>query len=88
VAGKASKPAIEALSSRPVRGVVEYVFSGSRYKVSLPSEGIVIQVNVAQVRCPLGAKGAGAVGGARAAEPFSEEAKQFAKDQLFQKSVR
>lgn len=89
VTGKAAKPVIEALPSKLLRGVVEFVYSGSRFKVSIPSEGIIIiQANVAQVRCPLGSRGAAAAGGARAGEPFSEEARVFAKEQLYQRAVR
>lgn len=72
---------------RPLRGVVEFVYSGSRVKVSLPSEGCVMQCSLSQVRCPLLPRGASSQLPTRAAEPFALEAKQFTRTNLLQRAV-
>ena len=69
--------------------MVEYVFSGARFKVSIPSEHCIIQLALNQVRCPLGSRGSGGAvaANAREAEPFSEEAKKYSRMQLNQRAV-
>jgi hypothetical protein len=72
------------------RGSVEFVYSGSRVKVYLPSEGCTLQLTLQQVRCPLLGRSASAALAtpARTSEPFAEEARRFARRQLMQRLVR
>lgn len=69
--------------------IVEYVASGSRMKLYIPKESVLINFVLAGVICPRVARPAGgdAVIAARDAEPFSEEALQFSKDACLQRDV-
>lgn len=69
-----------------MKGLIEHVFTGSRFKVSIPSEACVVQLSLAQVRCPLAARSAPSQP-ARAAEPFSDEARRFSRLMLNQRQV-
>ena len=72
-----------------VRGTVEFVYSGSRVKILLPSESCVLQLTLSQIRCPLPARSASASAGpARAGEPFADEAKKFTRKNLMHRQVR
>lgn len=62
------------------------MFTGSRFKVSIPSEACLVQLSLAQVRCPLAARSAPGQS-ARAAEPFSDEARRFSRLMLNQRQV-
>jgi len=57
------------------RGVVEFVFSGSRLKVFIPKEGCQIAFALAGIRCP------------GKADPFGKEAHQFSKELARQRDV-
>jgi staphylococcal nuclease domain-containing protein 1 len=79
--------------------IVDYVFSGSRFKITLPyPENCCLQFSLAEVRCPLLGKGAAPAKGvssssgatpaiARAAEPFADEARMFSRRRLMQRTV-
>lgn len=58
-----------------LRGVVEYEFSGSRFKVFVPKESCLITLALAGVRV------------ARQGEPFAAEAKKFAREQVHQHDI-
>jgi hypothetical protein len=59
--GKKAKAIYSFLQKDKVyKGIVEHVFTGSRYKVTIPSENVCLQLALAQVRCPNLAKAAGA----------------------------
>ena len=74
---------------------VEYVFTGSRFKILLPfPENCYLQLSLAEVRCPLMARAApkggpgssGSAPASRTGEPFAEEARQFSRRRLMQRS--
>ena len=83
------------------RGAVEFVYSGSRIKVLIPSENCMLSLTLAQVRCPLpsrvhpahGAAAAAAASAAaassatRLAEPLSEESRSFTRRHVQQRTV-
>jgi len=64
------------------QAIVEYVFSGSRYKLYIPSENCSIVFSLSTVRCPSPLSKFNKV-----ANPFSEEAKAFARRHVNQQSV-
>jgi len=75
------------------RASVEHVFAGSRFKVNIPSEGVMVQFSLVAVRAPL--SGRKEVKGdatkpaveKREAEPMSDEARRFSKHKLLQRAV-
>lgn len=72
---------------RNLRGLIDYVFTGSRYKVLIPTENCAIQLAMSVIRCPnVGRAGDGKTPG-RAAEPFGEEAKAFSREKIMQRFV-
>ncbi|KAJ2954463.1 hypothetical protein O0L34_g2739 [Tuta absoluta] len=67
---------------------VEFVASGSRMRVYIPKESVVITFLLAGISCPRGARPAvGGGGGMQNAEPFGEEALQFTKEKCLQHDV-
>lgn len=72
-----------------VRGTVEFVYSGSRVKILIPSESCLLQLTLSQIRCPLAARGASAnTGAARVGEPFADESKRFTRRNLMHRQVK
>lgn len=75
------------------RASIEHVFAGSRFKVNIPSEGIMVQFSLVAVRAPLSGrkevKGDGTKPSMekREAEPMSDEARRFSKQKLLQRAV-
>lgn len=67
-----------------LKATVEYVFSGSRYKLWIPKENCSIMMALSEVRCP---QPSSTNASARAAEPFGDEAKRFAKLHVSQRTV-
>jgi len=71
-----------------LKAVVEYVFSGARYKLHVPSENCSIIFALSDVRCPqpspppTSTKSSG-----RAAEPFGDNAKRHARISVLQRNV-
>eukprot|EP00640_Fibrocapsa_japonica_P000834 CAMPEP_0113935162 /NCGR_PEP_ID=MMETSP1339-20121228/2371_1 /TAXON_ID=94617 /ORGANISM="Fibrocapsa japonica" /LENGTH=728 /DNA_ID=CAMNT_0000937219 /DNA_START=1 /DNA_END=2187 /DNA_ORIENTATION=- /assembly_acc=CAM_ASM_000762 len=75
---------------RGLRGVIDYVFAGARFKVFIPKENCAIMLALTAVRCPQAERAASAgpqPGGARRGEPFGEEAKTFSRLKLLQRAV-
>jgi endonuclease YncB( thermonuclease family) len=85
------------------RGTVEFVYSGSRIKVLVPSESCVLSLTLAQIRVPLPARKENAASAsaaasssssssssssaARPAEPFADEARAFTRRHVNQRTV-
>jgi endonuclease YncB( thermonuclease family) len=79
------------------RGAVEFVYSGSRIKVLIPSENCLLSLTLAQVRCPLPSRAASHVTAAssssssssapRQAEPLSDESRAFTRRHVMQRTV-
>lgn len=60
---KKAKQVFATLSKdKTYKGVIEHVFTGSRYKVSIPAENITLQLSLSQVRTPAIVKNAPATG--------------------------
>lgn len=88
--GKRTAALLADSLNTPLRAVVEYVYSGSRVKALLLHGNYLVQLSLAQVRCPLTSRPAGGGGGklaARQAEPFAEEAKRHTRLHLLQRLV-
>jgi staphylococcal nuclease domain-containing protein 1 len=64
-----------------IKGVVEYVPSGSRFKVLFPSLSMRISLVLGGIRTPKSG------GSAHKGEPFGEEASKYANDMIFQRDV-
>ncbi|PAV92346.1 hypothetical protein WR25_15357 [Diploscapter pachys] len=69
-----------------VEGVVEFVTSGSRFRVYIPKESVVITFLLGGINCPKGAR-SGASGPAGQAEPYSDEATAFSRKAVLQREV-
>lgn len=72
-----------------VRAVVEYVFSGSRFKVYIPSENCSVMLALTSLRTPNPPRGSAVPGdkNARAGDPFGEDAKTHARQHLHQRTI-
>ena len=66
---------------KSLKGVVDFVFAGNRFKLVIPSENVVVMFALASARAPSTA------GPTRRAEPGGEEAKRFARIKLMQRTV-
>jgi len=69
-------------------GVVEFVSSGSRLRVYIPKETVIITFLLGGINCPRGQRpgpGGKLIG---EAEPFADEALKFTKKYTFQKEVK
>lgn len=84
--GKNAKTVFGLLPKGTLSAIVEYVYTGSRVRVYVPSESCILQLSLGQVRSPLLARSS-AGQPARAAEPFSDESRQFTRLQLVQRQV-
>jgi len=72
--------------ARRFQGVVEFCASGSRMRVYIPKETCVITLLLAGIQCPRGARNM--PGGIQTpAEPYGNEAHQFAKELVLQREV-
>ena len=71
------------------KAIVDYVFSGSRFKLFVPSENCYIMFALANIRVPQPSPNAGQVsrGQARPAEPFGDESKRHARMTVHQRQV-
>jgi len=74
----------------PMHGIVEYLSTGSRFRVYLVKEGALINFSLKDTRCPapsrrtLGPTGVAEVTGG---EPYGNEALQFSKESFLQRNV-
>lgn len=83
----AAKSHLQSLKrAREIKGVVEFVTSGSRLKLFVPKEYCLITFLLAGVKCPRAARITPGTGGMEA-EPYGEEALAFTRRFCFQKDV-
>ncbi|KAG6452178.1 staphylococcal nuclease domain-containing protein 1 [Manduca sexta] len=67
--------------------IVEFVASGSRMRLYIPKESVLVTFLLAGINCPRGARPAIGGGGMQEAEPFGEEALFFTKEKCLQHDV-
>jgi staphylococcal nuclease domain-containing protein 1 len=65
-----------------VDAIIEYEFSASRFKLSIPRESLMILFGLEGIRCPLSKKKD------RAAEPYGEEGLDLVRNTLHQREVQ
>ena len=65
-------------------GVVEFVSSGSRFRVYIPGETVLITLLLSGISCPRASRIDTGSGG----EPFGDEALTYVKDLIMQKEVQ
>uniref|UniRef100_A0A7S1V294 TNase-like domain-containing protein n=1 Tax=Grammatophora oceanica TaxID=210454 RepID=A0A7S1V294_9STRA len=70
-----------------LRGIVEYVFNGARFKVYIPAENCYVVFAPNYIRCPQPSPTPGARPGTRPAEPFGDESKRHARLSVLQRTV-
>ncbi|CAB3384819.1 Hypothetical predicted protein [Cloeon dipterum] len=88
VSGQSSKTYLASFQrAGRLRGVVEFVASGSRMRIHIESESCVITFLLAGISCPRGARPANNGQGKVDPEPFGEEALQFTKERVLQRDV-
>lgn len=73
--------------AQKTEAVVEFVASGSRMRLYIPKESVIVTFLLAGINCPRGARPAIGGGGMQEAEPFGEEALQFTKEKCLQRDV-
>ncbi|KAL4717621.1 hypothetical protein ACJJTC_000770 [Scirpophaga incertulas] len=73
--------------AQKTEATVEFVASGSRMRLYIPKESVLVTFLLAGVNCPRGARPAVGGGGMQNAEPFGEEALQFTKEKCLQHDV-
>lgn len=70
-----------------VKGIVEFVFNGSLFKVLIPSENCHIRFSPNYIRCPQPGPSPGSKQQSRPAEPFGDESKCHARLTVLQRQV-
>ncbi|XP_045509641.1 staphylococcal nuclease domain-containing protein 1 [Colias croceus] len=73
--------------AQKTEAVVEFVASGSRMRIYIPKESVLVTFLLAGINCPRGARPAIGGGGIQEAEPFGEDALQFTKEKCLQRDV-
>lgn len=73
--------------AQKTEATVEFVASGSRMRVYIPKESVLVTFLLAGVNCPRGARPAIGGGGMQEAEPYGEEALHFTKEKCLQRDV-
>ncbi|XP_073951545.1 staphylococcal nuclease domain-containing protein 1 [Choristoneura fumiferana] len=73
--------------AQKTEATVEFVASGSRMRLYIPKESVLVTFLLAGINCPRGARPAVGGGGMQEAEPFGEEALQFTKEKCLQHDV-
>ena len=63
------------------QGMVDFVMSGHRLKITIPKEGVTIAFSLSGVRCPQGGRGDSA------GEPFAADALRFTRHRCLQREV-
>mmetsp|Transcript_7830 Transcript_7830/g.7396 ORF Transcript_7830/g.7396 Transcript_7830/m.7396 type:complete len:945 (-) Transcript_7830:92-2926(-) len=87
---KAKTHAGSLIRSGTVKGIVEHVINGSRYKIFISSENCHIMFGLENLRSPQGSPPPGAQsrgGTVRPTEPFGDESKRHARLSLMQRNV-
>ncbi|CAH0716552.1 unnamed protein product, partial [Brenthis ino] len=73
--------------AQKTEAVVEFVASGSRMRLYIAKESVLVTFLLAGVNCPRGARPAIGGGGMQEAEPYGEDALQFTKEKCLQRDV-
>lgn len=74
--------------AQKTEATVEFVASGSRMRIYIPKESVLVTFLLAGINCPRGSRPAvGGAGAMQNAEPFGEEALQFTKEKCLQRDV-
>lgn len=73
--------------AQKTEAIVEFIASGSRMRLYIPKESVLVTFLLAGVSCPRGARPAIGGGPMQIAEPFGEEALQFTKEKCLQHDV-
>ncbi|CAH0577989.1 unnamed protein product [Chrysodeixis includens] len=74
--------------AQKTEATVEFVASGSRMRIYIPKESVLVTFLLAGINCPRGSRPAvGGGGGMQNAEPFGEEALLFTKEKCLQRDV-
>ncbi|CAH0703371.1 unnamed protein product [Spodoptera exigua] len=73
--------------AQKTEATVEFVASGSRMRIYIPKESVLVTFLLAGINCPRGSRPAIGGGGMQSAEPFGEEALQFTKEKCLQRDV-
>ncbi|XP_050683973.1 staphylococcal nuclease domain-containing protein 1 [Leptidea sinapis] len=73
--------------AKKTEAVVEFVASGSRMRLYIPKESVLVTFLLAGVNCPRGARPTVGGGGVVEAEPFGEDALIFTKEKCLQRDV-
>ncbi|XP_048004944.1 staphylococcal nuclease domain-containing protein 1 isoform X2 [Leguminivora glycinivorella] len=72
--------------AQKTEATVEFVASGSRMRIYIPKESVLVTFLLAGINCPRGARPT-AGGGTQEAEPFGEEALHYTKEKCLQHDV-
>lgn len=70
-----------------LKGIVEYCFNGSRFKMHIPSENCYIMFAPNALRCPQPSPPAGSARQVKPAEPFGDASKRHARLTVLQRNV-
>lgn len=70
-----------------LKGIVEYCFNGSRFKMHIPSENCYIMFAPNALRCPQPSPPPGSARAVKAAEPFGDASKRHARLTVLQRNV-
>jgi len=73
--------------SGALKGIVEYCFNGSRFKMFIPSENAIIMFAPNNIRCPQPSPSASGARQGKKAEPFGDASKRHARMTVLQRSV-
>lgn len=73
--------------AQKTEATVEFVASGSRMRLYIPKESVLVTFLLAGINCPRGARPAIGGAGMQDAEPFGEEALHFTKEKCLQHDV-
>lgn len=81
----------ELSKTNPHQGIVEYISTGSRYRVYLPKKAMLITIALKAVRVPQPSRRTflpdGSVREEKAAEPHGDQALAFAREKFLQRDV-
>lgn len=68
-------------------GIVEFIASGSRFRVFLPKDSCLVTFLLAGISCPRSSRPALAGAPAQEGEPFGDEALNFVRERILQRDV-
>lgn len=74
------------MRAKSLKGVIEYVFNGARFRMLLPSENCYITFSPNYLRCPQPTPNPGSKVG-KLAEPFGDESKRHARLTVLQRTI-